>query len=408
MNKKFLNMFLEFANSYKKQAKDKMNKFKNELTPDQLAMLGDELESLTSLSTKIEQMLAENPEDTALQDLQQKIKDLETALGENQTAFENKITEMLKGKTEKQFVNFIEAAIEKKIFENSNNSNTVIGKTYFKNANNANLNVVYNDNEVGVAISQVPTLLDYIRQISINGENSVAWNEVDGTTDASAVVAIGAAKPVRTVAHSTSTAATETLAVIAKLPTQYAKAISMLADIYLNDMSKDLYRKLNATLIALLAAGSDLSDFGAIPKVAKVQLIDVIRKVASAIRYYHPENRVAIGLSEAALFELGSVKDENGNYIQYDFSAAGIDIVSVPVSDTFTATSIIGMSQQVIRWYNDGVINKTSDQAYWANNQIGLMIEILNSVMVLRATDAKATIFDDYTTIITDMTVAQG
>ena len=227
---------------------------------------------------------------------------------------------------------------------------------------------------------------------------------MDGTTDASAIVAVGGSKPVRTVTHSTSTTSTDTLAVIGKLPVQYAKSISMLADLYLNDMAKDMQRKLNTILMSLLVAGSDLADIDTVGVVAKPQLIDVIRKVASAIKYWYPENRVVIGLSQTALFELESVKDDNGNYIQYDFAAKGIDIVSVPVAGSFTETSIIGMSENVVRWYNDGMLDKTSEHIYWANNQIGLMKEILNSAMVLRATDAKATVFDDYKTIITDLT----
>ena len=403
MKKPLIQALEAFANSYKKMANEKLMKFKNELTPDQIAMLGEEISSLTSLTEKLTAMAAEDPENEEVKKLQQMVADLQTALSENQTAFENKILEMLKGKSEKTFVNFIEQAIEKKIFENSKNANEEIGRTYFKNA--AGINVVYNDTEVGVTMSQVPTLLDYIRQIRLNGETTVMWNEVDGTTDASAVVAVGAAKPVRTVAHSYSSATTDTIAVISKLPIQYAKSISMLADIYLNEMSKDIYRKLNAVLIALLAAGSDLADLGTIQKVDKPQMIDAIKKVASAITRLYPENRVVIGLSADAIFELNSVKDANGNYIVWDFKSAGIDIVTVPVVGEFTATSIIGMSQNVLRWYNDGVVNKTSEHAYWANNQIGLMQEVLFSTMVLRATDAKATVFDDYTTIIEDMTV---
>jgi HK97 family phage major capsid protein len=399
MKKEFLKIAKYFANRKELNIKQ----FTNALTAEQKQLLLAEDNSAIDQILEAINAMPEDSADPAVAELKQMVADLTAALESNQTEFENKLQEMFKNKTQKQFVNFIQKAVEDKLFANKAYS-TEIGKTYFTNANNTNVNVVYNDSEVGVAISQVPTLLDYIRQININGENSIAWNEVDGTTDASAIVAIGSGKPVRTVTHVTHTAAGDTLAVISKIPNQYAKAISMLADIYLNDMSKDLYRKLNATLLALLVAGSDLSDLVTIPTVAKAQLIDVIRLVASAIKNLYPENRVVIGLSQSALFALDSVKDENGNYINYEFASKGIDLVSVPVSGSFTETSIVAMSENVLRWYNDGIINKTSDQAYWANNQIGLMIEILNSVMVLRATDAKATCFDDYATILTDMT----
>jgi hypothetical protein len=398
--------FQTFAAYFVNRKQNIEKQFKNELTPDQVSMLAGESSTIDAIIAAIEAMPADeaNPEIAALKQL---VADLQTALGENQAEFENKIAAIAESKSEKQFINFLQKAIDEKVFENRN-LNTQIVKTHFKNLNNANVNVVYNDSEVGVTISQVPTLLDYVRQININGENSIAWNEVDGTTDASAIVAIGAGKPVRNYDHVTHTAAGSTLAVIGKLPNQYAKAISMLADIYLNDMSKDLYRLLNATLVGILAAGKDLSELTTIPVVPKAQLIDAIRLVASAIKNKFPENRVVIALSQSALFALESVKDENGNYITFDFAAKGIDLVSMPIVDAvFTETSIIGMSENVLRWYNDGIINKTSTEAYWANNQLGLMIEILNSVFVLRATDADATCFDDYATIIQDLGNAQ-
>lgn len=393
------------ADYFVNKRKSVQKQFLNALTPEEKQkLLADDSTAIDDLISAIE-ALPEDPENPEITALKTKLADLQTSLAENQTAFENKITQLLEKKTQKEFANFIQKAIDDKVFENRK-TNEVIAKTYFKNANNANVNVVYNDEEVGVMPSQVATLLDYVRQININGENSIAWNEVDGTTDAAAIVAIGASKPVKNFDHATHTASGSTLAVIGKLPNQYAKAISMLADIYLNDMSKDLYRKLNATLIEILASGGDLSDLMTVPKVAKAQLIDVIRAVASGIKTLFPENRVVIGLSQSALFSLDSVKDDNGNYIIYDFNQKGIDLVSIPVVGSFTQTSIIGMSEGVLRWYNDGVVNKTSTEAYWANNQLGLMIEILNSVFVLRATDAKSTVFDDYATIITAMTPA--
>lgn len=393
---------LKVAEYFKNRKRNLTMQFSNALTPEQKQLLlADESTAIDDIISAIEAM-PENPDMPEVTALKQLVADLTKSLGENQEAFENKIAKMLEKKTEKQFVNFIQKAVEDKIFENGV-KNAIVARTRFQNANNTNVNIVYNDGEVGVVSSQVPTLLDYVRQIGLNGENAIAWNELDGTTDASAIVAIGASKPIRTVSHTTHTATGDTLAVIGKLPTQFAKAISMLADIYLNDMSKDLYRLLNKTLIDIVAAGSDLADLVTVPLVAKAQLIDAIRLVASAIKDKYPENRVVIGLSQSALFALDSVKDENGNYIAFDFAAKGIDLVSLPVVAPFTATSIVGMSENVLRWYNDGIINKTSTEAYWANNQIGLMIEILNSVFVLRACDAKATVFDDYETIIADM-----
>lgn len=399
MKKEFLKLVKVFQN----RKKNIEAQFSNALTPEQKqALLAGENSAIDDLITAIEAM-PDNPEIPEITEIKKMVTDMQTALEENQTDFENKLKEMFETKTEKQFINFIQKAVEDKIFENSSNSNKEIGRTFFKNA--SGINVVYNDGEVGVEMSQVPTLLDYIRQIRLNGETTVMWNEVDGTTDASAVVAVGGDKPIRTNAHTFSSVTTQTIAVISKLPIQYAKAISILADIYLNEMGKDIYRKLNAVLLSVLAAGSDLVDVaGAVPTIDAPQLIDAIRIVASSIKNLYPENRVVIGLSQKALFELDSVKDTNGNYILYDFASKGIDIVSVPVVAPFTDTKILGMSENVVRWYNDGIVNKTSDHAYWANNQIGLMMEVLSSTMVLRATDAKATIFDDYKTIITDLT----
>jgi len=402
MKKPLLEALNIFANSYKKMASEKLTKFKNELTPDQIQMLGDEITSLDALSAKLAELATAEPDNEEVVKLQTMVTDLQTALGENQTAFENKIAKMVEGKTKKQFANFVKEAVENKLFDKGTKQS--IGITRFENANNANLNVIYQDSEIGITPSLVPTLIDYVRQISLNGQNSVAWNEHTAGTDASAIVAIGGDKPVKTASHTSTTTGTETLAVISKLPKQYKAAISMIADIYVNDLNKDMLRKLNSTLIAIVAAGSDIADFyTTIPTVDKAHIIDAIRLVAAGIKNLFPENRVVIGLSQAALFELDSVKDENGNYVTYDFAQKGIILVSIPVTATFTATSILGMSESVVRWYSDGLDNLITDQRYWDTNEIGLMIEVLNSLFVLRGCDALATCFDDYSTIITDM-----
>jgi hypothetical protein len=398
MKKEFMKVLKYFQN--KKRMNEKQ--FANALTPEQKALLlSEENSTIDELIAAIEAMPddAENPEIAALKKM---VEDLKTALAENQTEFENRIAALAEKATPKQFINFVKSAVEGKIFENAK-GRTSIGVSRFENANNANLAVVYNDSEVGVKPSLVPTLLDYVRQISLNGQNAVAWNEIDGTTDASAIVVIGNDKPIRTTTHSTTTTGTDTLAVISKLPKQYRAAISMIADLYMNDMTKDITRKINNVILTLIAAGSDLADLMTVPTVEKAQMIDAIRAVASAIKNNHPENRVVIGLSQAALFELDSVKDANGNYITYDFAQKGIILVSLPVASPFTATSIVGMSEGIIRWYNDGIDNLVSEERYWDTNHIGLMVEVLNSVFVLRASDATATVFDDYTTIISDM-----
>lgn len=394
--------FLKIAEYFKNRKRSLTMQFSNALTPEQKQLL------LTEESTAIDDMIAaieampENPDVPEIAALKQMVSDLQASLAENQTEFENKIAKMVEGKTKKQFANFVKEAVENKLFDKGTKQS--IGITRFENANNANLNVIYQDSEIGITPSLVPTLIDYVRQISLNGQNSVAWNEHTAGADAAAIVAIGGDKPVKTASHTSTTTGTETLAVISKLPKQYKAAISMIADIYVNDLNKDMLRKLNSTLIAIVAAGSDIADFyTTIPTVEKAHIIDAIRLVAAGIKNLFPENRVVIGLSQAALFELDSVKDENGNYVTYDFAQKGIILVSIPVTATFTATSILGMSESVVRWYSDGLDNLITDQRYWDTNEIGLMIEVLNSLFVLRGCDALATCFDDYSTIITDM-----
>jgi len=394
--------FLKIAEYFKNRKRSLTMQFSNALTPEQKQLL------LTEESTAIDDMIAaieampENPDVPEIATLKQMVADLQTALSDNQTEFENKIAKMVEGKAKKQFANFVKEAVENKLFDKGTKQS--IGITRFENANNANLNVIYQDSEIGITPSLVPTLIDYVRQISLNGQNSVAWNEHTAGADAAAIVAIGGDKPVKTASHTSTTTGTETLAVISKLPKQYKAAISMIADIYVNDLNKDMLRKLNSTLIAIVAAGSDIADFyTVIPTVDKAHIIDAIRLVAAGIKNLFPENRVVIGLSQAALFELDSVKDENGNYVTYDFAQKGIILVSIPVTATFTATSILGMSESVVRWYSDGLDNLITDQRYWDTNEIGLMIEVLNSLFVLRGCDALATCFDDYSTIITDM-----
>lgn len=388
------------------QNKKKMNEqqFMNALTPEQKqALLAADNTSIDDMIAAIEAM-PENPEDPSVAALKKMVEDLKTAMGENQAAFENRLTEMAEKQTPKQFINFVKTAVEGKIFENAK-GHTSIGRTRFENAlNNASLNVVYSDTEVGVKPSLVPTLIDFVRQISLNGQNAVAWNEVESAGDAAAIVLIGGDKPIKTYTYSTTTTGTTTIAVISKLPKQYRAAISMIADLYLNDMTKDVTRLLNTAILTLVAAGSDLADLMTVPDVEDPGIIDAIRAVASGIKNLFPENRVVIGLSQAALFALDSVKDANGNYITYDFAGKGIVLVSMPVAGAFTATSIIGMSENVLRWYNDGIDNLISEERYWDTNNIGLMVEVLNSLFVLRGCDALATCFDDYNTIIGDMT----
>ena len=388
---------------YQNRKKQNEQQFLNALTPEQKqAMLAADNTAIDDMIAAIEAM-PENPEDPNVAALKKMVEDLKTAMAENQTAFENRLTEMAEKQTPKQFINFVKTAVEGKIFENAKGK-TSIGKTYFENVNNTSLNVIYSDTEIGVKPSLVPTLIDYVRQISLNGQNAVAWNELESAGDVAAIVAIGIDKPVKTFTHSTTTTGTTTIAVISLLPKQYRAAISMIADLYLNDMTKDITRLLNTTILTLVAAGSDLSDLMTVPTVDAPGIIDAIRAVASGIKNLFPENRVVVGLSQAALFALDSVKDKNGNYITYDFAGKGIILVSMPVVGAFTATSIIGMSEGMLRWYNDGIDNLISEERYWEKNCIGLMVEVLNSLFVLRGCDALATCFDDYATIIDDMT----
>lgn len=409
--KEFAKLLRKYSN---KRAKIRDAQIKNALTPEQLEVLAlEESATLEEIIEAIENLPedSENPEIAALKAL---VEELRTALAENQEEFEQKIENMLKGATKKEFVNFIAEAVENKLFENAT-GRTTVAKTHFTNANNTNVNVIYSDTEVGVVPSTVPTLLDYVRQISLGGQNAVAWNEVDGTTEnKAAIVAIGDDKPIKTFNHSTTTTGTDTLAVIALLPKQYRAAISIIADIYLNDLSKDLLRKLNAQLVKLIATGSDLADLVETVKTVKsAQLIDAIKYVSSAIKRLYPENRVIVGLTQDALFELDSVKDKNGNYITYDFAQKGIVLVSIPemsetvnkaTTDIFTNTNILAMSEGILRWYNDGIENLVTEERYWEKNSIGLMVEVLNSLFVLRGCDSGATLFDDYETIIEDMT----
>lgn len=398
--------FAEVVKYFKNKKKMNEKQFINALTPEQKqALLADDNAAIDDLISAIEAM-PENPEDPNVAALKKMVEDLKTAMAENQTEFENRLVAMAEKQTPKQFINFVKQAVEGKVFENAK-GHTSIGKTRFENAlNNASLNVIYSDTEVGVKPSLVPTLLDFVRQISLNGQNAVAWNELESAADAAAIVLIGNDKPVKTFTHSTTTTGTTTIAVISKLPKQYRAAISMIADLYLNDMTKDITRLLNNAVLTLVAAGSDLSDLMTVPTVDAPGLIDAIRAVAAGIKNLFPENRVVIGLSQAALFALDSVKDKNGNYITYDFAGKGIVLVSLPVAAPFTATSIVGMSESVLRWYNDGIDNLISEERYWDTNNIGLMVEVLNSLFVLRGCDALATCFDDYETIISDMTSA--
>lgn len=404
MKKNFESLLKFFENRKKSIEKQLINSLSED---EKKVVLLEENSSIEAIIIAIKAM-PEDGENQIVTELKNKVNNLETAIEENSKEFQNQMTKLVEKSSPKTFINFVKKAVEDKIFENSK-GNTSIGITRFVNDNGgiggSGVLVVYNDTEVGVKPSTVPTLLDYVRQISLGNQNAVAWNEIDGTEDASAIVAVGDDKPIKTFAHSYSVAATDTIAVISKMPKQFAKAISMLADLYLNDMMKDITRKLNRIVVNLVAEGSDLSDLmPAIPAVKSAQIIDAIRIVAAAIRKNHPESRVIIGLSEAALFELDSVKDGNDNYITYDFAQKGIVLVSLPeVEDLFTTTSILGMSENVVRWYNDGIDNLVTDQRYWDTNEIGLMVEVLNSVFVLRASDATATCFDDYKTIIEDM-----
>lgn len=399
MYKKFLKVFGEYANSKKMIGE----RFANALTPEAKQLIAAEDFAVAEKFVSAVEALADS-EDPAVAELKKMVADLQTALAENQAEFANQIGAMAEKQTPKQFVNFVKSAVEAKVFENAKGRSS-IGITRFENAlNNASMSVIYNDGEIGVKPSIVPTLLDFVRQISLNGQNAVAWNEIESAGDAAAIVLIGNDKPIKTFTHSTTTTGTTTVAVISKLPKQYRAASAMIADLYLNDMTKDVTRLLNTAILTLVAAGSDLADLMTVPDVAFPGIIDVVRAVASAIKNLYPENRVVIGLSQAALFALDGIKDANGNYITYDFAQKGIVLVSLPVVAPFTATSILGMSENVLRWYNDGIDNLISEERYWDTNNIGLMVEVLNSLFVLRGCDALATCFDDYGTIIGDMT----
>lgn len=412
MNKKFK----EIAKFFENKKRVILMQFKNELTEEEKKVsLEKEVEIIDGIIEAIEN-LEENSDNPVIDELKQKVEDLKTVLDENQEDFENKIKDLTKEMDKKTFAHFVKNAVEEKLFQNAKGGERV-ARMHFENAsNNANLAVIYSDIDIGVAPSRVPTLIDHVRPIALNGENAVAWNEVvgDETKDKAAIVVIGNDKPVRTPGHSTTTTGTKTIAVISQLARQYQAAVSLIADIYLNDNRKDVLRKLNSQIIYLLAEGNDVADYTTdLPEVDKAQLVDVIRFVADLIREKHEDERVVVGLTRSTLFALDSVKDENGNYINYNFAEKGIVLVQVPtVQETveqktttiFGDDNILAFAENTIRWYNDGIENRVSEHRYWEENQIGLMTEVLNSLFVLRGTDANATVFDDWTTILEDIT----
>ena len=385
-------IFIKFAN---RQAKEKQKRMYKNITAEEVqASLAEEVAAFEALA---EQLAGEAEDSEALKVVQDALKTVQDA----QKALTEKLAEIEKAPTaepvmangKQRFSNAVADAVKSGLTASKS-----IARLRFTNANNASFNVPYFDDEITLEDRKLPSFLEACRQIPLNGQTTVMWNEVESGTNVAAIVAVGAEKPVKTNTTSAVAAGTNTLAEIVKLPLQYAKAAPLLQDIFEKDLADDVNDKADAQVQAVIAAAANA--YSGISLSGK-SLWQVILAVANDVRKNKPAQKVYVWISvnKSAELDLMASATEGIPY-SIDFASKGIELRTFVPTATYTDDKIFAAVEGKIRFYNDGLEVSTSDQAYWTSNHLGLRAEYMNEVIVLRGSDVVNTLYGSIAALI--------
>lgn len=279
------------------------------------------------------------------------------------------------------------------------------------NVNNANFQKsIEEEMSMSYVLRQTGFLRGLMDKTLPEGSNQVVWTEGTRGANIAAIVAIGAAKPVKTNTTAVSTLGLSTLAEQNTVPVQLLRALNGVEQVYKDDLEGDLQDKIALQVAALLAAANN--PINITTTVAAPNISDVIESVYWQLKPYANGKTIVVCISSQQQKALNLLKDKNENKLA-KLSYPDLAIENFIATATYTDDMIFGWIENLsVRFYNDGVwvgsdeLNGRGVSGDNFNkNQITLMAEYLNEGLVIRGTDIVTTIYDSISGAISELTV---
>lgn len=284
------------------------------------------------------------------------------------------------------------------------------GKLRVLNANNVNFKKsIEEEFSMSYILRQTGWLRGLMDKTLAEGSNQVVWTEGTRGANVAAIVAIGAAKPVKTNTTAVSTLGLSTLAEQNTVPVQLLRALNGVEAVYKDDLEGDLQDKIALQVAAVLAAAANPINITVTTTAPNIS--DVIESVYWQLKPYANGKTIVVCISSQQQKALNLLKDKNENKLA-KLNYADLAIENFIATETYTDDDIFGWVENLsIRFYNDGVW-VGSDELNgrgvsgdnFSKNQITLMAEYLNEGLVIRGTDIVTTVYDSISGTILELT----
>lgn len=243
------------------------------------------------------------------------------------------------------------------------------------------------------------------------GTNVIRWNEGSRGSNATAIIAIGAARPAKANTTAPSVETTDTLGQQTTVSLQLLKAINGVKEIYNDDIKKDIEDKIALQVAECLKAANNPINITETVNEGNPTIQDVILYAYMQLKLYAGGKTVVIAVPSQKFIAMNLLKDKNGNKLA-PISFPDLEVVSFITGDTYTTDDIFGwVSETSTRFYNDGLsiysdelngIGVSGDN--FSKSQITLAAQYLNEAMVIRGTDIVTTIYDSISGCILELT----
>lgn len=159
------------------------------------------------------------------------------------------------------------------------------GKIRVLNVNNANFaKSVEEEMSMSYVLRQTGFLRGLAEKALAEGTNQIVWTEGTRGANVAAIVAIGAAKPVKTNTTAVSTLGLDTLAEQNTVPVQLLRAVNGVESVYKDDLEGDLQDKIALQVAAALAAAAN--PINITTTTAAPNISDVIESVYWQLKPY--------------------------------------------------------------------------------------------------------------------------
>jgi len=241
------------------------------------------------------------------------------------------------------------------------------------------------------------------------GTNQIIWTEGSRGANVAAIIAIGAAKPIKTNTTVVSTVGLSTLAEQTVVPVQLLKAINGVQSLYEDDLKGDLDDKVALQVAAALATANNPINVTVTTTAPNIS--DVIECAYMQLKPYANGKNIHVCISSQKQKELTLLKDKNENKLA---KVAYTDLVvdNFIANATYTDDKIFAWVEDMsVRFYNDGVwigsdeLNGRGVSGdNFTKNQISILAEYLNEAVVIRGTDIVTTIYDSIAGVIEELT----